>query len=277
MSSEGLFVGLVSHDKSDYWQSQGPDGLAAQVSRRFAGSTIVINTRNLASEQGEVASPLSVQQSLSLEVQADRTWARYLERNRNLRWMASHTLRQMKRQWSRVSPPSPSTVQRLLNIEFSHMDLLARGLETGAEWLLILEDDAFSSDAAELAAGIEYFTKRHRGSHLVNLSRSFSFNQLGVAKLLTLDPSAVWLPGSTRRLLYSTKPTTNTVCAILYSREAALRIRDQLESMPIYPVLPIDWKLNMALVEMSETPSELPLTSWFLEPAPINQQSMFVA
>jgi GR25 family glycosyltransferase involved in LPS biosynthesis len=165
-------------------------------------------------------------------------------------------------------------VQRLLNIELSHLDLLTQGVQSGANWLLILEDDAFSADVAEVAAGIQCFTKNHAGSHLVNLSQSFTLEQLGLDKHLHEDPSDGWLSGSHRRLLRSNVPATNTVCAVLYSVEAAVRIRSQLEAMPIDPVLPIDWKLNMALASLDNDPSQPAVTSWFVDPAPIEQLSM---
>jgi len=269
-----LFVGLVSHDKSRYRGSQGADGLAERISSHFEGSLLAVNTRNFADEQELTVMKDAVQRSLSAEMRADVTWARYLGRNRNVRWMALHLLRRMRRQGRRVIAPASTTVQRLLNIELSHLDLLTRGIESNADWLLILEDDAFSSDVAELAAGIRHFAENHDGSHLVNLSRSFKLEELGLDKHLHEDPVDSWLPGSQRHLLRSSKPATNTVCAVLYSREAAVSIRSQLEAMPIDPVLPIDWKLNMALVELCDDPAQALVTSWFVDPAPIEQMSM---
>jgi len=140
--------------------------------------------------------------------------------------------------------------------------------------VLILEDDAFSSHVAELAAGIQRFTQNHAGSHLVNLSQSFTLEELGLDKHLHEEPSDIWLSGSHRRLLRSNVPATNTVCAVLYSVEAAVRIRAALEAMPIDPVLPIDWKLNMALTSLDNDPTQPAITSWFVDPAPIEQMSM---
>lgn len=269
-----LFVGLVSHDKSRYQSSQGTDGLAHQISCHFDGSSLVVNTRNFADERGMTVTKDAVQRSLTAEMRADVAWAKYLGRDRNVRWMALHLLRRMRRLGRRVLAPAPTTVQRLLNIELSHLDLLTRGIESSADWLLILEDDAFSSDVAELAAGIRHFTESYDGSHLVNLSRSFTLEELGLDRYLHEDPVDSWLPGGRRHLLRSRKTATNTVCAVLYSKEAAARIRSQLEAMPIDPVLPIDWKLNMALTRLCTNPTPAVVTSWFVDPAPIEQLSM---
>ena len=254
--------------------SLGSEGLGQRLQRALGDASFVINARNLADEQGILLSRRTVQASLSAEMHADRQWGRFLGTDTGLHWWLNHALRWIKRIARRFGPPSISTVRRLLNIELSHMDLLRQGLDSGAPWLLILEDDAGCQDVQELVEGLRQLFHSAPGEGLVNLSESFSFDELGLTRLLTADDRMRWSETRGRAVLRCELPATNTVCAILYSRGAAQQILAELELLPLEPVLPIDWKLNVALMRLHESTGGRAISSWFVDPAPIQQRSM---
>lgn len=274
MSSPTLFIGLVSHEQTSYVDSLGTDGLAERLRSTFREAVLAVNTGNLADEMGFHPDRRTVQGSLSAELQVDRQWGRFLGRTTTGRWWFAHTLRQIKRLGRYIWSPPASTVRRLLNIELSHIDLLQKGLDSGAPWLLILEDDAECRDVRELSDGLQGLMEGSAFEGLVNLSQSFTFEELGITAMLTQDEYLQWPSSAGRTVLRSTVPTTNTVCAILYSRRAAERILSELRSIPSEPILPIDWKLNLALMRLHHSQSETPISSWFVDPAPIRQRSM---
>lgn len=171
-------------------------------------------------------------------------------------------------------------IRRLLNIELSHLDLLRRGVDEHARWIVVLEDDAEIEDVEELAHGlIGMATHDANTVSFVNLSASFPLNELGIKHLLSPWPKGAWKGGTPRRILEARKPITNTVCAIAYTREFAQQILEQWKTLPVDPVLPIDWKLNLALMHMSDTssrnhPAPAMKSCLIIEPAPIRQMSM---
>ena len=274
MPSPTLFIGLVSHERTGYADSLGSEGLAQRLQRAFGDAHLVVNTRNLADEQGIDLSRRTVQSSLSAEMRADRQWGRFLGRDTGARWWLNHIFRRMRRLGRLFVSPPVSTVRRLINIELSHIDLLRQGLDSGAPWILVLEDDAGCHDVNELSEGLRCLIQSANGEGLVNLSESFTFDELGVTRLLTADDRMQWAEDSGSTVLRCELPATNTVCAILYSRGAAQQILAELERIPLEPVLPIDWKLNVALMRLHESTGGSEISSWFVHPAPIQQRSM---
>ena len=172
--------------------------------------------------------------------------------------------------------PRPQLVSRLLNIEASHHDLMKRGLESGSDYVLILEDDAFSDQLADLANGISGLMKASSTPAFVNLSESFSVSELGVGHLLTVKADTLWKGDDSRVVYLANRPITNTVCAILYSREFLANVVQEMEALPMEPVLSIDWKLNVALMNLYEADGLGDLECWWVEPAPIKQMSMHI-
>ncbi len=274
MPSPTLFIGLVSHERTGYVDSLGPEGLGHRLQRAFGDARLVVTTRNLADEQGINLCRRSVQSSLSAEIRADGQWGRFLRRDTDVRWWINHMLRRIRRIGRLFVSPPVATVRRLLNIELSHMDLLRQGVDSGAPWLLILEDDAGCHDVNELSEGLKHLVHSAHGDGLVNLSESFTFDELGLTRLLTVDDRMQWSEDSGRTVFRCELPATNTVCAILYSRGAAQQILMELERIPLEPVLPIDWKLNVALMRLHESTGGSGIASWFVHPAPIQQRSM---
>lgn len=273
MAHPPLFVGVVSHTGTSYHSSQGSAGLAARIAASLEGARTQVNTENLSAMRGIEITRELIQESLTAELQADRAWSSYLGRDRNLRWWAGQGARWARRTMRRVSPPRASAYRRLLDIELSHHDLLRAGHDSGAPWILILEDDAESDDVRDLVSGLRGLMEDLPDHAFVNLSLSYSIKELGLMHIAR--PTAIpWRGSSRRRVLVTDRPVTNTVCAIAYSRGCAdtlLRIWDQL---PLTPIIPIDWKLNSALMHHVRTGGRPEISSWFVEPPPISQLSM---
>lgn len=274
MPDPALFVGVVSHVGSRFAASQGPEGLAHRLAELLPGTEVQVNTANLLDEAQLPVTASMVQAMLSAELRLDREWARYLGRRLEARWWALHVARWLRRGWQQVSAPGESTVRRLLNIELSHLDLMRRGLDTGAPWVLILEDDAFSADASDLAAGLTGLMAGAQPPAFVNVSASFRTAELGIDHLLGPIAGVTWEGSVPRAVLEAKRPVTNTVCAILYSRAFLIRLVEAMDALPMEPVVPIDWKLNLALMRLFEAGEIGAGDCWLVEPAPITQMSM---
>lgn len=272
MPETTLFIGVVSHRHSRFAESQGPQGLAAQLADRIPATVVQVNTENLLDESLLPVTAAMVQETLTAELRVDAAWARYLGRARALRWWAGQGLRWARRGVRLVRPPSTGAVRRLLNIELSHLDLMRAGLASGASWVLILEDDAMSADVADLAEGL-LALMQDASVGFINLSRSFDTTTLGIDHLLSPAP-VEWAGFEPRSVLSASRPVTNTVCAILYSADFLGALVRQMDGLPMTPVVPIDWKLNLALMSMFESGEAGSGTCWLVEPAPITQMSM---
>ena len=88
--------------------------------------------------------------------------------------------------WRRTMTPDDGgacMVRRLVNIELSHLRIMREAVESGARWVVLLEDDASSTDATaranELAAFIQAADTRSQPL-TINLSESFTPEQLGI-------------------------------------------------------------------------------------------------
>lgn len=277
MPGPQFFIGVVSHEGSRFQASQGPDGLAARLAAALGSSEVVVNTANFFDESGGQVTPAMVQQARSAELHIDRRWSSYLGQRRGLDYWRSQSLRQGKRLKDRFQAPSTDTIRRLLNIELSHLDLLRQGLSSGGSWVLILEDDAECKDVDDLAAGITAITRTSRPPAYVNLSASFSPRELGIAHLLRVPEDVGWGGPRVRTIYTSQRPVTNTVCAILYSSTFLAELVAALDAIPTYPVLPIDWKMNAALMALFADGAIEAGDCWLVEPAPIIQMSMKAA
>jgi hypothetical protein len=272
-----LFIGVVSHENSRFATSQGPDGLASRLAEtlRRPGTdvTVHVNTTDLLDEATNPVTEAMVQASLTEQLLLDRRWAAYLGRSRGPAWWATHAARWARRAEQAVRSPGVGMVRRLLNIELSHFDLLRSGIEADAEWILVLEDDAASLDNHDCAEGLAALMQAAPQPSFVNVSQSFTNAELGIEHLLRLAPVG-WAGTSARTILTAERPVTNTVCAILYRGSFATALLEVLESLPMEPVVPIDWKLNLALMRMFETGRLGPGDCWLVDPAPIDQLSM---
>jgi len=273
MPVPALFIGVVSHEGSRYAVSQGPSGLAHRLAEALPGVEVHVNVVDLLAPDSPLVSETGVQDSLTAEARLEAVWARFLDRPRDLRWWRFRAGRRARRAWQRVRPPSTTMLRRLLNIELSHLDLMRRGLASGAPWVLVVEDDGMASDIQDLSDGLRGLMECPAGPGYVNLSASFSPRDLGIDHLLDPAPAA-WSGSATRSVLVATRPVTNTVCAILYSASFLTALVEAMDALPLEPVVPIDWKLNMALMALHGAGRAPSGTCWLVEPAPIAQMSM---
>lgn len=141
---------------------------------------------------------------------------------------------------------------RLMNIAASHCDAIRGGLSRGADYILVIEDDAIPTSTSDLIEFFQYLRVKDPMPgqfHMIDLSNSFSFKELGVEKLI--------LPGrrfgnSAQRLVSSSLPFTNTCCAIAYDRNFAtawLKFLEQKLKSTSHRGVPIDWLLNLFIIE----------------------------
>jgi len=254
--------------------SQGPSGLAAKLASAMPDVVVQVNTENLMDDSAWNIDAAQVQRTLTAELALEHEWAAFLGRRPTLRRSASSIVRRLRRVWRRVHPPAPAMVRRLVNIELSHLDLMRSGLESQAPWILIIEDDAFVADLEDLTRGLSGLMVADPPAAYVNVSESFSTAELGIDHLLGPVNHAHWAGHQERALVSAVRPVTNTVCAILYRREFLTSLVTAMEALPLEPVVPIDWKLNMALMSMYRSGTITSGECWLLEPAPIAQMSM---
>ena len=283
------FIGLVSHPATAYPQSQGPDGLTACLNQGLAERGIHaqfnIRLENAFDPSSVDIDADLVRRSIRTQYEVERDWIRYRKgparaadtdlvlQLRMLRMRLSY----LGASRSHVTEAGVRMMTRLMNIELSHMALLQQGIESSAEWILILEDDASTRDLSDVVDGLTNLMQersKHENPLFVNISQSFTPEQLGITHLLDLAPRARW-KGTSQRVVWSmTKPVTNTVCAVLYRTSFAEKLLTTLHSIPMTPVVPIDWKLNRALMDMYAQGSIGADACWLVEPAPITQLSL---
>ncbi len=274
-----LFIGVVSHAKSRFSVSQGPAGLGSQLHSRLAASGLAValqvNTADLHDPSAMPVSRASVQASLTEQLHVDRRWSAYLSASRGPSWWLHHGLRWARRAEQAIKSPPVRSVERLLNIELSHLDLLRTGTAAGADWVLVLEDDAACVDVDDCATGILGLMDHGRlQPAFVNVSQSFTPEQLGIAHLLAPAQGVAWRGSVDRRVLAASRPVTNTVCAILYRSTFASALLAVWDALPVEPVVPIDWKMNVALMQMFEDGTIASGDCWLVDPGPIDQMSM---
>ena len=276
MPASTLFIGVVSYEGSRFAINQGESGLAQTLSRAIAGSEVRVLTQNLFDETGGQVGPGDVQASLTAERDVERRWSAFLDRPEDISSVVKRTARKAKRLWQRAQPPSPRSVRRLFNIEMSHLELMRQGLDSRAPWILILEDDAWSSDIDDLTLGLAQLMETASTPEsfgFANLSASFSPQELGIDHLLHESP-LTWNGITRRDILRSSLPVTNTVCAILYSAAFLTDLVEAISQLPTRPIVPIDWKLNSALMALFDRGGVDDTTCVFVQPSPIEQLSM---
>lgn len=287
--SNGVFLGLVTYPGTSFPESSGPDGLLCQLREGLEsrGVTVIaqINGDNLYSDHTLDLNRDEVRRSIAAELGLERRWREHLTGHQlGLGARAMLNLRRLRRSlqlappWrSRLGPNDrgPTMLRRLINIELSHLDLLTQGVARGAQWILIIEDDARPE---ALESFIDGFLRligpesAEGAPQFVNVSRSFDEGALGVEHLLTV--AGDWDSAGRIRVESASRPFTNTVCAVLYRGEFAESLLSTYSDIPLSPVLPIDWKLNEALLRLVDKGVLGSGDCWTLRPAPIAQGSM---
>ena len=273
-----MFIGVVSHPRSSFTVNQGSGGLApllaAEIRKYDWECLFSLNLINEFDVTGAELEASAFRKGIAEEVRLERVWNRFLGVEPALRRRLFRLLRWMRLQSLWVRRSNAKEVRRLRNIELSHLSLMRNGLAQGADWILILEDDASAKNIADLAAGLDGIFSCESPPAFVNLSHSFRLSDLGISKLLFTHPVVRWFGPIPRDVLASRLPATNTVCAILYRRGFLENLVRKIDEIPVYPIVPIDWRVNQALMNLCETGHINSGDCWFVEPAPINQLSM---
>ncbi len=278
MASPTLFIGVVSHSRSTFTVNQGEEGLAANLVKQLSdlgtSASYSINVRNDFDTSGVPATRSVFRSGIAEEVRLERQWNAFLGVRQGMTFWARHFARLLRVQSFLFRKTNAAEIQRLINIELSHTRLMKEGLDSGAPWVLIIEDDAATPDTVDLAYGLVGIFTLNPPISFVNLSRSFDLSDLGIGHLLHSTDENEWVGHSERKILIADRPATNTVCAILYKRRFLEYLFGELELIPMQPVVPIDWRLNQALMNLWNKGLIGAGDCWFVEPAPIIQLSM---
>jgi len=284
MSPE-LFIGLVTHPGTRFSDSSGPVGLAQRLSKELESAGLACQLA--VSDQDEYEFGLltidneAIASSIHAELMLEKKWAKFLRPEKftpflGLR-MSVHE-RNRQRKYLKQDPDAGSKmVERLINIELAHLKLLNASHAAGAKWCLIIEDDADAPSIDTLTSDLMTFIDERDGQSqpvYVNLSKSFSESTLKTNGLLFdggVKEQKAW---PSQKVLIAKRPITNTVCAILYRGSLVEELLNIFTTIPLAPVVPIDWKLNAALMKLYEKNIIGESDCWFIEPGPIVQRSM---
>ncbi len=273
-----VFLGLVSHPKSRYKDAQGPQGLFFKLSELLEGhgisTAMKVNSDSLFDQSPFQLTARMARDSVRTEIELESAWRSYLGEPKRIRQQTRIAARYAKFRLKWRAHSELTELRRLLNIEYSHVDLYRSAVASAAQWAIILEDDSSTSDLGDLVEGILGLLRSEMSAKLVNLSASFSMAEIGVQHLLTVDPAAQW-DGTSARVTYQSKrPATNTVCAIAFRTDFLAQILADFDAQPAHLIVPIGWKLNATLMRLWDAGAIGVNECWFVEPAPIVQLSM---
>jgi len=165
-----------------------------------------------------------------------------------------------------------SSLARLANIDLSHLRVLKEGVASGADWVLIIEDDAQFADPVKTAGVVGTvleFLGHPTRSIFVNLSESIDTVELRVDGIVSAGNPVLALTNGSE-LLEISQAISNTVCANIYSLNFANEFAWAIEVQGIFPSVPIDWRLNQLIMEARVTPVEC----YWVKPGPFLQGSM---
>ena len=278
-----IFIGLVTHPKSVFPQARTANGLAARLVETLTSLGLdveltIVDENPLGPDQITV-SPKAIRSSVREEITTERRWREYLNSGSTSMLMRLQFRIRQTMTTLRLAPPWRRSIKdsdaggrrlvRLANIELAHLRVLEEAVRSEAAWALILEDDAQSSDAHkfghELAQFLSTVPDATPELSMINLSDSFTVDQLGIEHLLAeSERVSVWSICKVERHI------TNTVCAVLYRRDLLMRLLQELHSIPLEPVIPIDFKVNEAIRRAG---NDLAGQTWICDPAPITQGS----
>lgn len=258
-----IFIGLVTHPRSHFNRKGQATALLESLKEGFALEGVpvssLVSDRNDFTDPGSTYSMKERIGSAWFQAKLEADWAKYLGASAHKPAgfeVSKGALRAAmfgKRAFKYVT--EPKILERLANIDLSHLRLLSQGLASGAEWILIFEDDAQVSNIKVTVSGVSKVMDFLNSAEctFVNLSESIDADQLGTRSLndqainaFNIDPE--------RLLLHFETPITNTVCANLYSNTFAREFQESIEREGLNPSIPIDWRLNQLILESRNQP-----------------------
>lgn len=287
MHSE-LFFGLLTHDKSRYPREPFIEFFQGFYKYRTPPTSkgiIAISDENPFS-LGDVHL-IDLALAPLYEQALHRSWQAYLNfktipklNKNNLRIVINCLNYYLKLRKKHFRFSEKQKYARLLNINRGYLNLLEEFAQSDLKWGLIFEDDAGIKSSESLFCAltqvINFVEQSNHPKVFVDVSESFSFEQLGVEHLveqvdLELFPANIL----GNRLVATKRPFTNTTCAVLYSQEMAstvLKIVKRYSNSPGKRIIPIDWSFNMALLDLEYQGIEV--KSFHLDPGIFSQQSL---
>ena len=284
-----VFLGLVTYPGTRFPSSSGERGLtrmlAAELDQRGFTTEVAVMSENAWTPELLPITRATVERSIVAELQVEAEW-RLWHSPRTPAWFMNvfMTARRFYRR-RRYLPsqrdsiegrPGFAMVRRLVNIELAHMALLREARDTGARWVLILEDDGTGSpvEVADMLTNVMSLGENQNQPLYVNVSSSFTEKELRIDQHLDPVPLPAEYDSEGLSFLAARKPVTNTVCAVLYRGSFLELLVSAMDQIPIDPVIPIDWKLNRALMDLWREQQIHSGDCWIAQPAPIIQSSM---
>ena len=261
-----IFIGLVTYPQSRF-NSEGQASqriieLANAMQQLGINVGTLISDRNDFPSSGKVIGVIDRVRSAWKQVLIEKAWEEYV---RELGGSNSPSRKHgvpffsgmfVKRAISYSS--NSSSLARLANIDLSHLRLLKEGVASGADWVLIIEDDARFGDIATTAGilrTIIELLEGHSSRVFINLSESIDTTELKVDGIVSGGDSVLTLANESE-LLGISPAISNTVCANMYSQHFAREFASAIEVQGILPSIPIDWRLNQLIMETKATPVE---------------------
>ena len=287
---DAIFLGLVTHPATRFTLASSSDGLLpslqALLTTQGIQAQLSIHHTDEWTEDVLRIDRAVVEASIDAELKIEKRWRRYIDPSVPTFFLdVFMSIRRIYRRGKflprgrrelRTDDPGFRMVRRLVNIEIAHIALLRQAASSDCEWALIAEDDAVCADTPAFARALSSFVgsrSPERQPEYVNISRSFAPSRLRISRLLR--PIQRWGdPESGIQVLEADRPVTNTVCAILYRTEFTRQLLKQFDAIPLSPVVPIDWKLNLAIMQLHAAGRLRAGDCWTLEPGPVIQRSM---
>jgi len=271
-----LCLGLVTHAGTRFPDADTDSGLVHRVAAEWADqdrrAQVVVCRDDMWTVQVIPLTGEEVAASTREELRVERQWREFLRGGKASPLdQAALTVRHAVRSYRRRQDPqrAAAMLRRLVNIELAHLKVMEAAVASGCDWSLIVEDDAAAGDAfpGELMRFVDAVSSEAQ-PQVVSLSNSFAPRDLGIDHLLKRTTAVAGLPWS---LFQARLPVTNTVCATLYRTNFLRQLLRRLHAIDLRPVIPIDFKVNRALMAMSPQIAEGDF--WLAWPGPVTQRS----
>jgi len=190
-----LFIGLVTHPQTRFKDSQTTSGVASRLEAAFRHKGVsvcaAICAENLCTHS---VNRYTTAHSKIAERTASLYWDYYLEKQpppiHKVAAVFLESLGEATKDF--FSRKAQTATQRLINIELAHLSLMQKALKARASWAIIIEDDATCDNIEDLAAGVLGIIESSHKPSYINLSRSFTPEEIKVDKILAIDTHLEW-------------------------------------------------------------------------------------
>jgi len=141
---------------------------------------------------------------------------------------------------------------RQINISLAHMKLMDRAIQSKSKWALIVEDDIQLVEHKFIYESVVFILEileKNSDLQAVNVSQSFGSTGLGMKGMKNI----IYKEGPENTVLEVFPiPNTDTVCATLYRVEALPMILAKLSILKASISIPIDIKINMIFDDLKK-------------------------